>query len=101
MLIPKPCVKRSFCIQTLFLATAVLLLSGCATVTQRKFDTTVIPDRKTREVMERKGNIVQLSGDAEDSKPVLVLLHGATADPSEMLEIAREWKEDYDVFLYS
>jgi pimeloyl-ACP methyl ester carboxylesterase len=54
-----------------------------------------------QEVMERKGNIVHLSADAEDNKPVLVLLHGATADPSEMMEIARQWKKEYDVFLFS
>ncbi len=51
--------------------------------------------------MERKGNIVQLSSDAPHTKPVLVLLHGATADPSEMMEIARLWKKEYDVFLFS
>jgi len=51
--------------------------------------------------MQRKGNIVHLSADAEHNKPVLVLLHGATADPSEMMEIARQWKKEYDVFLFS
>jgi hypothetical protein len=51
--------------------------------------------------MERKGNLVQLSGDSENTKPMLVLLHGATDDPSEMMEIASKWKNEYAVFLFS
>ena len=76
------------------------ILSGCATVPREHFDTSILePTRK--EVMERKGNLVQLSGASGSTRPVLVLLHGATDDPSEMMEIASKWKNEYEVFLFS
>jgi hypothetical protein len=78
-----------------------VILSGCATVSRGKFDTLSIHEPKMKEVMERKGNIVQLSEDSGNTRPVLVLLHGATDDPSEMMEIARQWKKEYAVFLFS
>ena len=53
-----------------------------------------------RQVMERKDRLVQLS-EPDCRKPPLILLHGATDDPSEMMAIAREWKSQYNVFLYS
>jgi pimeloyl-ACP methyl ester carboxylesterase len=52
------------------------------------------------EIMERHDRLVQLS-DPNCQKPPLLLLHGATDDPTEMMAIAREWKNDYNVFLYS
>lgn len=93
--------NRVLCFQTVFIGIAALLSSGCANIARSKASTAAIPDGKATEVMERKGNIVQLSSDAPHTKPVLVLLHGATADPSEMMEIARLWKKEYDVFLFS
>jgi pimeloyl-ACP methyl ester carboxylesterase len=50
--------------------------------------------------MERNDQFVQLS-DPNCQKPPLFLIHGATDDPTEMVAIAREWKNDYNVFLYS
>jgi hypothetical protein len=93
-------VSKLFCLQTVFII-AAMLSSGCASVTRNKISVAAIPDRRVEEVMERKGNIVHLSADAERNRPVLVLLHGATADPTEMMEIARQWRKDYDVFLFS
>src|SRR6185436_12356896 len=55
---------------------------------------------KLGEIMERHDRLVQLS-DPNCLKPPLLLLHGATDDPTEMMAIAREWKDDYNVFLYS
>jgi hypothetical protein len=89
------------CLQTVFIGITAVLSSGCATDVRSKISTVAVPEGKAREVMERKGNIVYLSADAEHNKPVLVLLHGATADPTEMMEIARQWKKEYDVFLFS
>ena len=55
-----------------------------------------------KEVMERKDKIISLSRrEADRGKPVLLLLPSATDDPTEMLDIAREWRGDYNVFLYS
>ena len=55
---------------------------------------------KLTEIMQRHDRLVQLS-DPNCQKPPLLLLHGATDDPTEMMAIAREWKDDYNVFLYS
>jgi pimeloyl-ACP methyl ester carboxylesterase len=55
---------------------------------------------KLGEVMERHDRLVQLS-EPNCQKPPLFLIHGATDDPSEMMAIAREWKNEYNVFLYS
>src|SRR5215475_11475692 len=55
---------------------------------------------KLGEIMERNDRLVQLS-DPACQKPLLLLIHGATDDPTEMMAIAREWKDDYNVFLYS
>jgi hypothetical protein len=87
--------------QAVLIVLAGVILSGCTTVPRGNFDTSAILEPKNKEVMERKGNIVQLSGDSENTRPVLVLLHGATDDPSEMMEIARHWKKEYAVFLFS
>jgi hypothetical protein len=55
---------------------------------------------KLGEIMERHDRLVQLS-DPNCQKPPLFLIHGATDDPTEMMAIAREWKNEYNVFLYS
>jgi pimeloyl-ACP methyl ester carboxylesterase len=55
---------------------------------------------KLGEIMERHDRLVQLSA-PNCQKPPLFLIHGATDDPTEMMAIAREWKDEYNVFLYS
>jgi pimeloyl-ACP methyl ester carboxylesterase len=55
---------------------------------------------KLGKIMERNDQFVQLS-EPNCQKPPLFLIHGATDDPTEMVAIAREWKNDYNVFLYS
>jgi len=55
---------------------------------------------KLGEIMERHDRLVQLS-DPNCRKPPLFLIHGATDDPTEMMAIAREWKNEYNIFLYS
>jgi hypothetical protein len=92
---------RLAAMQVVLIVLAGVFLSGCTTVPRGNFDTCAVLEPKNKEVMERKGNIVQLSGDSENARPVLVLLHGATDDPGEMMEIARQWKKDYAVFLFS
>ena len=87
--------------QVVLVVLAGVILSGCTTVATGKFDSSAIAEPKKKEIMERKGNLVQLSGESKNTRPVLVLLHGATDDPSEMMEIARQWKNEYAVFLFS
>lgn len=54
-----------------------------------------------KEVMARKDRIVHLSvRESGRAKPVLLLLHGATDDPTEMMDIVREWRTAYDVSMY-
>jgi len=55
---------------------------------------------KLKEIMDRNDRLIQLS-DPDCRKPPLILLHGATDDPTEMMAIAREWRSEYNVFLYS
>jgi len=50
---------------------AGVILSGCTTVPKGCFETSAILEPKKQEVMERKGSIVQLSGDSENTRPVL------------------------------
>src|ERR1700683_4367764 len=55
-----------------------------------------------KEIMERKDRIVQMSSqEADGNKPVLLLLHGATDDPTEMMDIVREWRGKKNMFFFS
>jgi hypothetical protein len=83
-----------------FLLSAVFLLpTGCGTLLpqggQAQSDV-------MKAVMERNDRIILLSGETlAPDRPVLLLLHGATDDPSEMLAIAGQWAKAHNVFLYS
>src|SRR5690349_15213146 len=83
-------------------ALAIVLLTGCATVPQdplcaEKGDVAALP-----EIMARQDRLIHLSSPSTDAgKPVLLLLHGATDDPTEMMDIVREWRGKYDVYLYA
>src|SRR5262245_59778166 len=96
-----PYVMRLATMRVVLIVIAGVILSGCTTVSKGKFDAFASQEPKIKEVMERKGNLVQLSEDSGNTRPVLVLLHGATPDPSEMLEIARQWRKEYAIFLFS
>ncbi len=53
-------------------------------------------------IMAREDKIDCVSStETISGKPVLLLLHGATDDPTEMMEIAREWRGKYDVYLFT
>jgi hypothetical protein len=81
---------------------AAALLAGCQTA---PVNTLLLRDGEPaimRQVMARKDKIVHLSsGEICRDKPVLLLLHGATDDPTEMLKIFTEWRDQYNVYLYS
>ena len=68
------------------------ILAGCATLPENKAHTSGISSDLMKEVMGRKDKIVHLSSGANSQKPVLLLLHGATDEPSEMLDIASRVK---------
>jgi hypothetical protein len=77
----------------------VFVLTGCRTLPQNEARGT---PAMMEQVMERKNRIVLLSGESlAPDQPTLLLLHGATDDPSEMLAIAGRWAETHNVFLYS
>jgi hypothetical protein len=92
---------HKICFISIFSILTSVLLTGCAAVAPGNFSVATFQRSKAEQIMERKGSIVQLSGDSEYKKPGLVLLHGATADPSEMMDIARQCSSEYDVFLFS
>jgi hypothetical protein len=81
---------------------AITLASGCTTLPENplcagKGDVAVM-----KEIMVRKDKIVQVSSQETDGgKPVLLLLHGATDDPTEMMDIVREWRGKYDIYLFA
>jgi hypothetical protein len=83
-------------------AVAAAVLAGCQTA---PVNTSLLAEGEPaimRQVMERKDKIVHLSsGEIRRDKPVLLLLHGATDDPTEMMKIFTEWRGQYNVFLYS
>ena len=81
---------------------AGVLISGCATRPANPLLTDKADVAATKEIMARKDEIIQLSSPETDgNRPVLLLLHGATDDPTEMMDIVREWRGKYNVFLYA
>lgn len=87
----------------LFAAVVVgALLSGCATLPAPKSGADEPTTAVMQGVMERKNRIVHLPSPATNGpRPDLLLLHGATEDPTEMMEIFRQSRGKFDVYLYS
>ena len=80
----------------------VCLGGCCSTVPTNNLPLTTGNPNTMNEVMGRKDKIVLLSScDLDRNKPVLLLLHGATDDPTEMMDIVREWRGKYNVLLYT
>lgn len=79
----------------------LVVLTGCCS-RQGKHDLCARPEAATlREIMARRDRILLLSSPRLDpGKPVLVVLHGATEDPTEMMEIVRECSGTHNVLLY-
>jgi pimeloyl-ACP methyl ester carboxylesterase len=81
---------------------AAAVLEACQTA---PVNTPLRPEGPTaimRQVMERHDKIVRLSSEEiRPDQPVLLLLHGATDDPAEMWPVFTEWRDQYNVFLYS
>src|SRR6266540_4498014 len=83
-------------------ALAGTLLGGCSTAPINTWLMAKGQTNAMKEVMERNDKIVPLSSLAmERGKPLLLLLHGATDDPTEMLDIARDCRGQYTILLYS
>ncbi|MCW5553784.1 MAG: hypothetical protein KIS67_16700 [Verrucomicrobiae bacterium] len=79
-----------------------MLLVGCTTLPPTQSVSAETSGPVMRAVMERKNRIVSLPSSASNRvRPALLLLHGATDDPSEMMAIVQQWHATYDVFLYS
>jgi len=81
---------------------AAIVLGGCSTAPMDALLTREGKNDVMEQVMARRDKIIWLSAqDFQRNKPVLLLLHGATDDPTEMLEIYKEWRWKYNVCLYS
>lgn len=86
----------------IFILTVVGLVSGCTHLPMNPLSAGKGDNVVMKEIMERKDRIVQVSSPETDGRePVLLLLHGATDDPTEMMDIVREWREKYNVYLYA
>src|ERR1700722_6290921 len=86
----------------IFILTVTGLVSGCTRLPVNPLVTGKGDSAVVKEIMERKDRIVQMSSqEADGNKPVVLLLHGATDDPTEMMDIVREWRGKYNVFLYA
>lgn len=81
---------------------SALVLSSCGTVPAHSIPLVRGPRDVMKEVMACSNKLVLISErEFQRGQPVLVLLHGATDDPSEMLAIAQEHLGTHNVFLYS
>jgi hypothetical protein len=79
-----------------------ILATGCVTAPAGKSSAKNEKIPMLGEMRKRKDEILHLSPEeTAGNKPVLLLLHGATEDPAEMMDIVREWSGKYDVFLYA
>jgi hypothetical protein len=86
----------------IFILTVAGLVGGCTDLPMNPLSAGKGDKVVMKEIMERKDRLVQLSSPETDGhQPVLLLLHGATDDPTEMMDIVREWRGKYDVFLYA
>ena len=86
-------------IAAVFLGT---ILCGCRQVVPDKSPATRGEATAIHEAMRRKDEIVYLSTpELDPQKSVLLLLHGATDDPSEMMGIVEAFREKYNVLLYA
>ncbi len=80
----------------------VVLLGGCGDLRVNKSPAVPGEAGAVKEAMRRKDKIVFLSvPELEHRKPILLLLHGATDDPSEMMGIVAEYREQCSVLLYA
>jgi hypothetical protein len=86
----------------LILAMAVVLLSGCTTLPENPLSGGKDDLVTMKEIMARRDRIVHLTLLEKDGgKPVLLLVHGATDDPTEMMDIVQEWRGKYDIYLFA
>src|SRR4051812_23778453 len=99
----EPFIRRCVAISSLIYGAIVAgLLGGCASLPVNSFGSSVKGRSVMQEVMARENRLILVSSPELDSKkPVLLLLHGATEDPMEMMAIANAWKGTYNVFIYA
>ncbi|HEV2694591.1 MAG TPA: hypothetical protein VG347_16980 [Verrucomicrobiae bacterium] len=79
----------------------MVLVDGCTTVPEHPLTGRPGDVAKMKEIMARKDTLVHVSPETDSGKPVLILLHGATEDPTEMMDIVQEWQGRYDVYLFA
>ena len=87
----------------LILAMAVVVLGcGCTTLPENPLRGGKGDVATMEEIMARRDRIIHLTSvEMDGGKPVLVLVHGATDDPTEMMDIVQAWRGKYDVYLFA
>ena len=88
------------------LAASIVLLawfvSGCAVWPFGGKAEIGVSEKLMAEIRSRPNKVFLLTSvELMPSKPVVLLLHGATEDPSEMMNIAGLWSRTHNVLLYS
>ena len=79
------------------------LLTGCRHLHEAQKTSALYDDcPPMRQAMLRRNEFIYLSKpELDPHKPVLLLLHGATDDPGEMLGIFREYQDTHNVVLFA
>src|ERR1044071_2556428 len=77
------------------------LFGGCSHLQMHRPAPAQSNAQAMKQVMKRKDQIVLLSSPELENKPVLLLLHGATDDPTEMMDIVKDCAGKYNVLLYA
>ena len=86
----------------LIVVMTITLITGCTTVPENPLRGGKGDVATMKEIMARRDTIVHVSSpETNHGKPVLLLLHGATDDPTEMMDIVREWRGKYDVYIFA
>ena len=76
--------------------------SGCALAPSANRNGSAVSTRVMQEIRKRPDRIFLLtSAELIPHRPIVLLLHGATDDPSEMMNIAGLWSRTHNVLLYS
>jgi hypothetical protein len=97
-----PWIRRNIPTRLLVILSAGLLLIGCDAMTPRHIPALEDNSPVMQDVRARQDKIVLLTPlPMNRKKSVLLLLHGATADPTEMMEIAKAFSDKYNVLIYS
>lgn len=81
---------------------AAVLLGACASNRPQNLGGFAADSPTIRQIMRMDDQLIAVSpNDPTAAKPILILVHGATKDPTEMLFISEACKDSYESYLFS